>query len=76
MKDLNELASLQNQVQELRFQDEVGKQNYHHDRNKSLEPKTDATKNTSQDITKTITETSIKNNTVLENLNNIFRLND
>ena len=33
---------------------------------------TDAIKNTSQDITKTITETSIENNKVLENLNEKF----
>ena len=35
-----------------------------------FEPMTDAIKNTSQDITKTITETSMTNNKAIENLNN------
>ena len=39
---------------------------------------TDAIKNSSQDITKTITDTSIKNNKVLENFNekNLELIND
>ena len=42
-----------------------------------MEPMTDAIENTSQDITKTITEISFKNNKVLENINEEnFRLNE
>ena len=37
---------------------------------KVFEPVTKSLENTSQDITKTITETSIKNNQAIENLNN------
>ena len=37
---------------------------------KVFEPVTKTIENTSQDITKTITENSIKNNQALENLNN------
>ena len=37
---------------------------------KVFEPVTKSIENTSQDITKTITETSFKNNQALENLNN------
>ena len=37
---------------------------------KVFEPVTKSLENTSQDITKTITESSIKNNQLIENLNN------
>ena len=69
LQKLNESVSLEEQVKVVRLQDKLGEQNYHHDRNKLLEPMTDAIKNTSQDITKTIIETSIKNNKVIEKLN-------
>ena len=39
---------------------------------KEFEPVTKSLENTSQDITKTITEVSIKNNQSIENLNNKF----
>ena len=60
----NELVSLEHQVKALGLQDELGEQIYHHDRNELLQQMTDAIKITSQDITKTITETSFKNNKV------------
>ena len=66
---LNELVSLQIQVQELRLQDKLGEQNYHQNVKKLHEPITNTMKNTSDNITKTITETSFNNNKVLENLN-------
>ena len=68
LQKLNELVSLGNQVKVVRLQDKLGEQKYHHDRKNLLEPITDALKKNSQGITKTITETSIKNNKVLENL--------
>ena len=45
---------------------------------KVLEPVTKSLENTSQDITKTITETSIKNNQAIENFNNklLEKMND
>ena len=69
-KDLDELESLQSQVKVVRLQDKLGKQNFHEDMKKVFEPVTKSQENTSQDITKTITETSIKNNKALEKLNN------
>ena len=69
LQNSNELALLKNQLQEVRLQDKLGEQNFCQNRNKLFEPMTDAIKNTSQDITKTVTETFIKNNKVLENLN-------
>ena len=66
---LNELASLQDQVKAVRLQDKLGKQNFHEDMNKVFEPVIKSLENTSQDITKTVTETSIKNNQARENLN-------
>ena len=68
LENLNKLASLQDQVKALRFQDKLGKQNFHEDMKKVFEPVTKSLENTSQDITKTITETSIKNNQAIENL--------
>ena len=67
---LNELASLQDQVEAVRLQDKLGKQNFHEDLKKVFEPVTKTLENTSQDITKAITETSIKNNQAIENMNN------
>ena len=70
LEKLNKLASLQDQVKAVRLQDELGKQNFHEDMRKVFEPVTKSLENTSQDITKIITETSIENNQAKENLNN------
>ena len=69
LEKLEELATLQNQVKTVRLQDKLGKQNFHEDLNKLYEPLTDTIKNTSENITKTISESSIENNLALENLN-------
>ena len=70
LENLEELVSLEDQVQVVRLQDKLGKQNFHEDMKKVFEPVTKSLENTSQDITKVITETSLKNNQALENLNN------
>ena len=70
LENLNELASLQDQVKAVRLQDKLGKQNFHEDMKKVFEPVTKSLGNSSQDVTKTITETSTKNNQAIENLNN------
>ena len=70
LEKLEELVSLENQVKVVRLQDKLGKQNFHEDMKKVFKPITKSLENTSQDITKTITETSIKNNQALQNLNN------
>ena len=57
LENLNELVSLQDQVETVRLQDKLGKQNFHEDLKKVFEPITKSLENTSQDITKTITET-------------------
>ena len=69
-EDLEELPSLQNQVEEVRLQDKLGIQNFHELIKKVFELVTDTIKNTSEKLTKTLTETSNKNNQALENLNN------
>ena len=66
---LNEAVSLQNQVKVVRLQDKLGNQNFHEDMTKVFEPLTDTLKKTSENVTKTITESSIKNNKAIENLN-------
>ena len=70
LKDLNELAMLHDQVKAVKLHDKLGKQNFHEDMKKVFEPVTKSLENTSQGITKVITETSLKNNQALENLNN------
>ena len=70
LENFEELVSLQNQVKVVRLQDKLGKQNFHEDMKKVFEPGTKSLENNSQDITKTITETSIGNNQAIENLNN------
>ena len=62
LENLNELVSLQDQVKIVRLQDKLGKQNFHEDMKKVFEPVTKSIENTSQNITKTIAETSLKNN--------------
>ena len=69
LENLEELASLENQVKVVKLQDKLGKQNFHEDMKKVFEPVTKSLENTSQDITKTLTENSIKNNKAIENLN-------
>ena len=60
LENLNELVSLQDQVKTVRLQDKLGKHNFHEEMKKVFEPVTKSLENTSQDITKTITETSLK----------------
>ena len=66
LENLNELVSLQNQVKAVRLQDKLGKQNFHEDMKKVFEPVTKSLENTSQDITKTLTENSNNNNKAIE----------
>ena len=70
LENLNELASLQDQVKAIRLQDKLGKQNFQEDMNKVFEPVTKYVENTSENLTKAITQSSIKNNQAIENLNN------
>ena len=75
MGKLEELVSLQNQVKAVRLQDKLGKQNFHEDMKKVFEPVTKSLENTFENITKTVTKTSIINNKAIENLNErIFEL--
>ena len=67
---MEELVSLQDQVKYVRLQDKLGKQNFHEDMKKVFEPVTKSLENTSENITKTIAQTSLKNNQAIENLNN------
>ena len=69
LENLNELASLQDKVKAVRLQYKLGKQNFHEDMKKVFEPVTKSLENTSQDITKTITESSINNNKAISDLN-------
>ena len=72
LEKLEELASFQNQVKAVRLQDKLGKQIFHEDMKKVFEPFIKSLQNASQDITKTMTESSSKSNKALENLNNKF----
>ena len=70
LENLNELASLQDQVKVVRLQDKLGKQNFHEDMKKVFQPVTKSLENTSENLTKAITESSKENNLALENLKN------
>ena len=70
LENLNKLVSLQSQVKAVRLQDKLGKQNFHENMGKVFEPVTKSLKNTSENLTKAITESSIENNQAIENLNN------
>ena len=70
LEKLEDLVSLQNQVKDVKLQDKLGEQNFHEDVKKVFEPVTKSLENTSENLTKAITETSIKNNLAIENINN------
>ena len=70
LEKLEELVSLQNQVKVVKLQDKLGEQNFHEDMKNVFEPVTRTLENTSENLTKAITETSIKNNLAIENINN------
>ena len=70
LENLNELVMLQNQVKTVRLQDKLGRQNFHEDIKKVFEPVTKSLENTSENLTKAITESSKDNNLALENINN------
>ena len=70
LENVHELVSLQDQVKVVRLQDKLGKQNFHEDMKKFFELVTKSIGNTSQNITKTIAETSLKNNQAIGNLSN------
>ena len=69
-ENLIKLVSVENQVNFIRLQEKFGKHNFHEDLKKLFEPATISLENTSQDITKPMTESSSKNNKAIENLNN------
>ena len=54
----------------VRLQDKLGVQNFHEDKKKVFEPVTKPIKDVSEEVTKTITESSIKNNQSIEKLYN------
>ena len=70
LENLEELVSLENQVKVVKLQDKLGEQNFHEDMKKVFEPVTKSLENTSENLTKAITQTSIKNNQAIENINN------
>ena len=70
LENFKELISLQNQVTEVRLQGKLGQNNFHEDMKKVCEPITKSIKDVSEEVAKTVTESSIKNNQALENLNN------
>ena len=69
LQKLDEAVSLQNQVKVVRLQDKLGKQNFHEDMQEVFEPLTNTLKKTSENISNTITETSIKNIKAISGLN-------
>ena len=70
LENLEELVSLENQVKVVRLQDKLGKQNFQEDMKKVFEPVTKSLENTSENLTKAISESSKENNLTLENVNN------
>ena len=70
LEKLEDLVSLQNQVKVVKLQDILGEQNFHEDMKKVFEPVTKSLKITSENITIAITDSSIKNNQAIENVNN------
>ena len=70
LENLEELVSLENQVKVVREQDKLGKQDFHEDMKKVFEPVTKSLENTSEFLTKAISESSKENSLTLENVYN------
>ena len=69
LQKLIDLVSLERQVETVRLQDKLGKQNFHENIKKVFEPVTKSIEEVSEELRKTITETSNEKNQALENLN-------
>ena len=69
LEKLNKLVSLESQVIAVRLQGKLGEENFQEDMKKVFKPVTKSIKDVSEELTKTMTETSIKNNNAIENLN-------
>ena len=69
LQNLNEAVSLQNQVKVVRLQDKLGKQNFREDMEELIEPLTITLQKTSENVSNTITGTSIKNIKAISDLN-------
>ena len=59
LKNLNKLVSFESQVETVRLQVRLGKQNIHEDMKKVFESVTETIKDVSEEVRKTLTETSI-----------------
>ena len=62
VEKFNKLDSLESQVKAIRLQDKLGKHNFLENMKKEFEPVTKSLKDVSEELTKTMTENSIKNN--------------
>ena len=69
MESLEELALLQNQVDEFRLKDKLGKKNFHEKVKQLRKPFIDTIETASDNLTKTISETYNDNNKAIEKLN-------
>ena len=70
LENLHELISLGSQVKAIELQYKLGKQKFLEDMEKIFKPVSKSVEDVSEEVTKTKTETSIKNNKALENINN------
>ena len=68
LEKLEELYLPQNQVEQVRLQDKLGKQNFQENIKQVFEPVTDTIKNNFEKKTKTMMLTSKQNNKMIENL--------
>ena len=68
-ENVNDLASLQDQVKAVGLPDKLGEPKFHEDMKKIFVPVTKTIKNTCENKAKTITESSKNNNKAIENLN-------
>ena len=69
LKDLNKLVSLENQGKIVKWQNRLGKQIFHEDMKQNFATVPKSIKDVSEEMTKTITEFSIKNIKAIKNLN-------
>ena len=60
LENVNKLVSLETQLKAVTLLDKLGKQNFHEDMKKVFEPVNKSIRDFSEELTKTMTESSIK----------------
>ena len=69
LENLHKVISSENQAKAVQLQDKLGKKNFYEDKKNVFQPVTKSIKDVSEEVRKTMTKNSVKNDKALENIN-------